>query len=77
LDEVVLLPAQGQELIEGELSGKMVEKKLNSTPVEFDSTVQCQVKATEGEIIMGDQNDLLIDMCEEKRMQQRRLYRRI
>jgi hypothetical protein len=40
LDEAGLVPAQGEELTEGELSGEMVEQKLSSMAVEFGPAVE-------------------------------------
>jgi hypothetical protein len=60
-----------EELTEGELSEEIAEKKLSNTVVEFEPTVEWQVKAIGDENNVGDQDDLPFDVYEEKeKMQQ-------
>jgi hypothetical protein len=64
LDEAGLVPAQGEELTEGELSEEMVEQQLSSMVVEFGPVVEWKASATGDRSNMGDQIDLPIDLCE-------------
>jgi hypothetical protein len=77
LENVGLVPIEGddrraEELEEMKLSEKMFEQQISSIIVEVEPTVEWQATAMGDKIIMGDQDDLPINMCGEEDMQQQR-----
>jgi hypothetical protein len=70
LDEVGLMPAQGddketEELIERKLSEEMAEQQLSNIAAELEYAVEWQANSTCNEVSMGDQDDFPFDLCEE------------
>jgi hypothetical protein len=64
-----------RELEEDSLSEEIVEKQLSDEPAELESAAEWQVKATEEENNMGDQDDLPFDVYEEEELQPSRLHK--